>query len=124
MPDLLDRIRDDVEARLRQLRPAAEEYERLRHVRDELAGIAKAGRRQAGRAAFGSASQQRRPVPRGERTRQLLGMLGDSPELTPTKLALMLDTTRENVSVTLARLKKQGVISREGSAWVILRQPE
>jgi len=61
----------------------------------------------------------RQAVARGERVRQLLPLLRENPEATPSELARVLDTTRANISVTLSRLTKQGVVSREGKRWVV-----
>ena len=124
MLDLLDRMRADIDERLRELRPAVEEYETLERARELLAGSAGREPRQGRRMSTTSASRAQRPLPRGERTSQILNLLRENPEMTPRELAGRLDTTRQNISVTLGRLKKQGVLDRQGDAWVILREPQ
>ncbi len=123
MLDLLDRMRADIDERLRELRPAVEEYETLEQARELLAGSGREPRQGRGLSTT-SASGGQRPLPRGERTSQILNLLRENPEMTPREVAGRLDTTRQNISVTLGRLKKQGVLDRQGDAWVILREPE
>ena len=124
MPDLLDRVRDDIDERLHELRPVVDEYETLRRARELMAAAVKPERRRGPVGRPTSASRRQGPVRRGERTSQILALLRERPEITPRELAQQLDTTRQNISVTLGRLKKQGVISREGAAWVVPGQRE
>ncbi len=124
MPDLLDRVRDDIDERLHELRPVVAEYETLRRARELMAGAVKPERRPGRGGGSTSASIRQGSVRRGERTSQILALLRERPEITPRELAQQLDTTRQNISVTLGRLKKQRVISREGAAWVVPGEPE
>ena len=121
MPDdLLQRIRKELDERRKELRKVYEEHERLERalvaLSREVEPHSRGGRGTSGRAG-------RRPaVGRGERVKQLLPLLVEHPEATPTELARMLDTTRANVSVTLSRLAKQGVIGRERNRWRVYGQ--
>ncbi len=124
MPDLVDRVRDDIDERLHELRPVVDEYETLRRARELMAGAVEPERRPVRGGRSTSASRRQRPVARGERTSQILALLRERPEITPRELAQQLDTTRQNISVTLGHLKKQRVISREGAAWVVPGEPE
>lgn len=119
MPDLLDQIRVELDDRRRELLGAVEEYERLQAALAALEGSAPPTERGGTRS-----SRERQRVARGERVKQLLPLLRENPEATPSELARLLGTTRSNISVTLSRLSKQGVISREGTRWVVHRGAE
>ena len=118
MPDLLQRICSDLEKRRRELRPAVEEYERLERALAALGGEAAKAPQADGRRTRGR-PRGRRAVGRGERVKQLLPLLKQNPDITASELAARLGTTRSNVSVTLSRLGKQGVVGRDGKRWVV-----
>ncbi len=119
-PDLLERIHEELDERRRELAGAVEEYERLEAALAALETQVRSERQ----GSRGRARPRGRPrVARGERVKQLLPLLRENPEITPSELAQQLDTTRANMSVTLNRLSKQGVVSREGKRWVVHRDP-
>jgi hypothetical protein len=124
MPDLLEQIRKQLDERRGELRPAVEEYQTLERALELLGGPAKRdGRQTAGRRSSSKPRRQKQAA-RGERVKQLLPLLRENPEVTPGNLALLLDTTPQNVSVILSRLRRQGVISRDGKRWLVAAEPE
>jgi hypothetical protein len=140
MPDLVDRIRAEVEARIRELRPVAREFERLERAAAALArtgarsvpGLrARVGGRpstpRAGRAAARkggaapstakpaaarAAQARRRPAPRGQTRAKVLTALAAAPGSSSAALAKTADISPSVAAATISRLVKQGHVRR------------
>ncbi|HEX2310633.1 MAG TPA: winged helix-turn-helix transcriptional regulator [Vicinamibacterales bacterium] len=152
MPDLLDRIRTEVEARIRELRPVARELERLERAAAELArtGVRSvsglrsrvggrpstpgAGRATArkGKAAPSTASREagraaqprRRPAPRGQTREKVLEALAAAPGSTSAAVAKAAGISPSVAAATISRLVKQGRVRRfDEGGYVVVESP-
>lgn len=70
MPDLLDRIAVELEQRRDELRPVVEEYERLRHAAEALAGRTEPRAQPVNRNPSRSGLRRRAKAPQTVRKRQ------------------------------------------------------
>jgi hypothetical protein len=112
MADLLDTIRRDIDARLRELRPLAEEAAELEAVVVALdgAGDARATPRRS------RSVPRRRAAPSGRRRRvsrgQLIEYLRAHPGSTAGDVAGALGLKRTSVSTRLAQMAKSGELTK------------
>ena len=138
VPDLLDRIRKELEGRISELRPVAREFERLERA---AAAIARVGTRSVsglrpradrstgdqgaagkrGRRAAAAkpaqrttarprrgAASRRTPAPRGQTQKKVLDALSAAPGSSPATVAKASDVSNNVAAATLSRLVKQG----------------
>src|SRR4051812_39841105 len=120
MPDLLDRIHDEIRARLRASEAAAREYERLEAALAALSGDAVATASGAPTAKRGWVSQERRTTPRpARRTRRAqrganraaaLRAIGEHPGTGVAELIEATGIGRGVLYNVLGRLTEQGEI--------------
>jgi ribosomal protein S25 len=142
MPDLLDRIRNELNARIRELRPVVREFERLERAAEAMArsgarsvpglrsrvapaapGRAEA-KRGAGRAAQAAprktsparkgAASRRQATPRGQTQAKVLAALQAAPGSGPAAVAKASGVATSVAAATLSRLAKQGRVRRVG----------
>lgn len=140
MTDLVDRIRSEVEARIRELRPVARELERLERA---AAALARTGARsvpglrsrvgtrpsapRAGRTAtrkgkhapsrakpeaVRTAKPRRRPAPRGQTQKKVLEALIAAPGSSSAAVAKAAGISPSVAAATISRLVKQGRVRR------------
>jgi hypothetical protein len=136
MPDVVDRIRTELDARIRELRPMVRELERLEHA---AAALARAGARsvpglrsrvaaprakraaprkgQAGPSTAkpkpGRAAQTRRtPAPRGQTRAKVLEALAAAPGSSSGAVAKAAGVSPSVAAATISRLVKQGRVRR------------
>lgn len=117
MPDLLDRIRRELDDRVAALRPAVEESERLQRAVDALAGIdAPAASRPAqGRRAVRPRRSTTRAGARaapGQTQLRVIEQLRRNPGSSSTVVAQALGISTNAAAATISRLVKQGRVSR------------
>jgi Winged helix-turn-helix DNA-binding len=152
MPDLVDRIRSELEDRIRELRPVARELVRLERAAAALArtgarsvpglrsrvgarpstpGAERAAARK-GRAApstakpeAGRAAQpRRRPAPRGQTREKVLGALAAAPGSTSAAVAKAAGISPSVAAATISRLVKQGRVRRlDEGGYVMVESP-
>src|SRR4051812_18424536 len=123
MPDLLDRIHDEIRARLRASEAAAREYERLEAALAALAGDAVATASSAPTAKRGWVSQERRTTPRpARRTRRAqrganraaaLRAIGEHPGTGVAELIEATGIGRGVLYNVLGRLTEHGEIVKQ-----------
>jgi Winged helix-turn-helix DNA-binding len=140
MPDLVDRIRKQRDARIRELRPVVREFERLERAAAALAragassvpglrsrvGAAPAGP-SAGRAARRkggarpstakpearrAAPPRRRPAPRGQTRAKVLAALAAAPGSSAAAVAKASGISPSVAAATISRLVKQDRVRR------------
>lgn len=141
MPDLVDRIRTELDARIRELRPVVRELERLERA---AASLARAGARSvpglrsrvgappsAPRADRGTArttreagpstakpkarraaKPSRRPAPRGQTRAKVLEALTAAPGSSTAAVAEAAGISPSVAAATISRLVKQGRVRR------------
>ncbi len=123
MPDVLDRIRDEMNARVEELRPLVEEHARLSQAVTALDDVADrmpapaaslSPTRAPGRgAAKPTPAAARERAPRGANRLAVLQAAGDRPGATRAELARASGVQPNTLSALLARLVKSGELQTE-----------
>jgi hypothetical protein len=124
MPDFLDEKRREIQARLKELKPLVEEYERLEAAERALSGVggstprasAPAPRR---RRRSGGSSNGRRGRPRGSGTRatQALELVRAKPGITIPELAEAMGIKQNYLYRVMPTLADEGKVSKSGRGW-------
>ena len=111
MPDLLETIREQIEARLDELRPLAREASDLQSALDALNGVPAApaaGGRRRRRQARQSAVPRRSGSPRGDVRARVVDYVAANPGSTAGDVAKALGLNRNSVATRLTQLSKRG----------------
>lgn len=113
----VDTIRQEAEARLRELEPMLEEAARLRGVLAALDGPAPAdsGEDPGGPPAVSPAVRARRTAPSGANKQRILEAIAGSPGITPREIAVETGIDRPVVASTVNRLKRRGEVRPEAA---------
>jgi hypothetical protein len=111
MPDLVDTIRNEIDARLEELRPLAREASDLKRALDALDGVPAAPppdgrgrRRQSGQRA----SRRRSGSARGNIGALVIEYVAANPGSTAGEVAKALGLNRNSVATRLTQLGKRG----------------
>lgn len=134
--DLIDRIRNDIDSRLDELRPQIEEIPRLESV---LAALEAAGDGQSssgearptrgrgrprsrGAAAVTTSrtSRPRRRARRGQRREEFLQLVKGHPEITIAEAARQIGVSPPQISTLVRRLEDEGAIQRADGRFVLV----
>jgi sugar-specific transcriptional regulator TrmB len=119
MTDFLDEKRKEIENRLRELRPAVEEYNRLEQASRALAGVRgqSSTRRRGGRRP--AAGRRRRGRPRGSGTRsiQALELVKAKPGITIRELADSMGIKANYLYRVMPTLEQEGKVTRRDGGW-------
>jgi hypothetical protein len=111
MPDLLDTIRQDIDARLEDLRPLAREASDLQSALEALNGVtaAPAARDRRRRRQSGpSAAPRRSGSPRGDIQARVVDYVAANPGSTASDVAKALGLNRNSVATRLTQLSRPG----------------
>lgn len=132
MADFLDEKRNEIGARLKELKPLVEEYQRLEAAAAALDGVPTraaapaAPRRGASRAAAGTtrkrgaaAGAKRRGRPKGSGTRgnEALQLVKSNPGITIPELAQKMGIKQNYLYRVLPGLAQDGLVSKDGRGW-------
>lgn len=128
MADFLDEKRKEIDARLRELRPLIDEYERLEKAAAALAGVGSAnGRSTAARAtarparrrrSTGSGGRRRgRPKGSGKRAQQAQELVNAKPGITIPELAEQMGIQSNYLYRVMPTLQGEGKIRKKGKGW-------
>ncbi len=134
MVDFLDEKRKEIDARLQELRPLVDEYNRLEKAASALAGVGATGgngssaastsrrRRSAGRpraAASSSSGGARRGRPRGSGTRgkQALELVRAKPGITIAELAEAMNIKANYLYRVMPSLETEGQVVKRDGGW-------
>jgi hypothetical protein len=133
MSDFLEDKKREIGARLEELRPLVQEYERLEAAAAALAGVKPAGgggtargagaggrsapARRAGTRANGASAGRGRPKGSGTRSKQALKLVRDKPGITIPELAEAMDIKQNYLYRVLPELQKDGLVRKEGRGW-------
>jgi hypothetical protein len=124
--DFLDEKRKEIDARLKELRPLVEEYERLEKAASALAGVGasspgRGGRRSsvasAGRRPGSGGGGRGRPRGSGKRARQAQELVGAQPGITIPELADAMGIQANYLYRVMPALQAEGKIRKEGKGW-------
>jgi CRP-like cAMP-binding protein len=139
MPDFLEEKKREIDARLKELRPLVDEYQRLEAAAAALQGVggatnsrssAPATRRTRRRSASSASSSSsggtrtrtgtgRRGRPRGSGTRskQALELVRSRPGITIPEIAESIGIQQNYLYRVLPSLQKDGLVRKEGRGW-------
>ncbi len=134
MADFLDEKRSEIGARLKELKPLVEEYQRLEAAAAALDGVpttkatATAPRAAGSRATKAPAKRRsssssngsgRRGRPKGSGTRgaEALALVKDSPGITIPELAAKMGIKQNYLYRVLPGLAEDGLVAKDGRGW-------
>lgn len=136
MADFLDEKRNEIAARLKELKPLVDEYERLAAAAAALDGVptnggsarttgtAAAGRRprsQSGakrsRSNGGGTGRRGRPKGTGTRGAEALALVRSKPGITIPEIAEQMGIKQNYLYRVLPGLADDGLVKKEGRGW-------
>ncbi len=126
MADFLDEKRHEIGARLKELRPLVEEFERLEAAAAALDGMTPNGatptRRASARASAPSRrakSTGRRGRPKGSGTRgaEALALVRERPGITIPEIAEQMGIKQNYLYRVLPGLADDGLVRKDGRGW-------
>jgi sugar-specific transcriptional regulator TrmB len=117
--DFLAKTRQEIDARLRELKPAVDEYKQLQQASSALAGLdGRTGRRRAVKARRGSTGRRRgRPRGSGTRSIQALELVKANPGITISQLADHMGIKANYLYRVLPSLESEGKVKKDGRGW-------
>jgi Winged helix-turn-helix DNA-binding len=114
MPDLVDTIRNEIDARLEELRPFAREASDLQRALDALSELPVVltadGRGRRRRSNRRLAARARSP--RGDTRARVIEFIASNPGSTAGDVARALGLNRNSVATRLAQLAKSGELAK------------
>ena len=127
MVDFLDEKRTEIGARLKELKPLVDEYERLQAAAAALDGVphtnGDGARRPAARAAATGSRRAtangRRGRPKGSGTRgaEALALVRSSPGITIPEIAEQMGIKQNYLYRVLPGLAEDGLVRKDGRGW-------
>jgi hypothetical protein len=124
--DFLDEKRKEIAARLKELRPLVDEYQRLEAAERALSGVSDGKPAQAAAAAAPSrrrrrtaAAEGRRGRPRGTGTRaeQARKLVNEQPGITIPELAEKMGIKQNYLYRVMPQLADEGHVVKSGRGW-------
>jgi hypothetical protein len=114
MADFLDEKRREIDARMKELRPLVEEYNRLEKAAAALAGVGNGGTRTAR-----SPRRRGRGRPRGSGTRakQALELVRARPGITISELAEAMGIHANYLYRVMPTLESEGQVVKRDKGW-------
>jgi hypothetical protein len=124
MADFLDEKRKEIDARLRELRPMVDEYNRLEKAAAALSGVGGAGRattspRRRRSAGSGGGAGRRRGRPRGSgnRAKQALDLVRTRPGITIKEMASAMKIQPNYLYRVMPTLESEGQVVKRDKGW-------
>jgi hypothetical protein len=128
MADFLTEKRQEIDNRLKELRPLYEEYLKLEKAQEALAGMEQPRRRGPGRppgsttarrrASSGNGRRRRRRRAGGTRGEQALKVVRQNPGITVSELGDKLGIAQKNYLYrVMANLQEDGAVRKEGKGF-------
>src|SRR3954453_6194917 len=131
MADFLSEKRQEIDNRLKELRPLYEEYLKLEKAQEALAGMDQPRRRGPGRPPGRTSSTPSSPRPSsgngrrrrhrrsgGTRGEQALSVVRQNPGITVSELGDQLGVTQKNYLYrVMANLQEDGAVRKEGKGF-------
>lgn len=129
MADFLDEKRREIGARLKELRPLVEEYERLEAAAAALDGMQSSGGaavRRSARSSNGTGARRsggggggRRGRPKGSGTRgaEALALVRERPGITIPEIAEKMGIKQNYLYRVLPGLADDGLVVKQGRGW-------
>ncbi len=119
MTDFLDEKRKEIDARLRELRPLVDEYNRLEKAAAALAGVGSTGGRppRPGRTANGRRRGRGRPRGSGTRAKQALELVRARPGITISEMAEAMGIHANYLYRVMPTLESEGQVLKRDKGW-------
>jgi hypothetical protein len=120
MADFLDEKRKEIDARLRELRPLVDEFNRLEKAAAALAGVSPSGSSAAPRrrrSSNGGRPRRGRPRGSGNRAKQALELVRARPGITITELADAMGIKANYLYRVMPTLQKEGQVKKRDKGW-------
>ena len=130
MTDFLQEKKNEINARLKELKPLVEEYQRLEAAAAALSGVEAPGRAAAApsrsrspRKASGSGGgngRRGRPKGSGTRAKEALELVRSRPGVTIPEIAEAMGIKQNYLYRVMPELQKDGLVRKEGRGWTAL----
>jgi hypothetical protein len=119
MADFLDEKRKEIDARLRELRPLVDEFNRLEKAAAALAGVGGTQAATRRRRSNGGTATRKRGRPRGSsnRAKQALELVRARPGITITELADAMGIKANYLYRVMPTLQKDGQVKKRNKGW-------
>jgi hypothetical protein len=127
MADFLDEKRKEIQARLKELKPLVDEYNKLVAADQALGGLGNvtpaaaaaptAPRRRGPGRPPGSGAKRGRPKGGGTRSAQALQLVGDRPGITIPELAEAMGIQQNYLYRVMPGLAEEGKVTKSGRGW-------
>jgi hypothetical protein len=126
MADFLTEKRQEIDNRLKELRPLHEEYLKLEKAQEALSGVTQPRRRGPGRppgsgggsGSGASGTRRRRRRSGGTRSDQALNVVRQNPGITVSELGDQLGIAQKNYLYrVMANLQEDGAVRKEGKGF-------
>ena len=115
MADFLDEKRREIDARMKELRPLVEEYNRLEKAAAALAGVGGNGRARQARAT--RRRGRGRPRGSGTRAKQALELVRAHPGITIRELADAMGIHANYLYRVMPTLESEGQVVKRDRGW-------
>ncbi len=126
MADFLEEKKREISARMKELKPAVDEYRRLEAAHRALEGVSdngggsRSGRstaRRAASSASGSGQRRGRPKGSGARADQARKLVKENPGITIPEMAQKMGIQQNYLYRVLPGLEQEGQVRKEGRGW-------
>ena len=121
MADFLEEKRKEIDARLRELRPLVDEYNRLQKAASAPSGVGDAGRTVAAprrrSSGAGGASRRGRPRGSGNRAKQALELVRTRPGITIAEMASAMKIQPNYLYRVMPTLESEGQVVKRDKGW-------
>ncbi len=124
MTDFLDEKKREIHARLKELRPLVDEFQRLEAAAAALDGVGAPqsdgpakGARRAKRPSSTGGGGRGRPKGSGTRSKQALAAVKGQPGITIPELAQVMGIAQNYLYRVMPELQKDGLVRKEGRGW-------
>jgi hypothetical protein len=128
MADFLDEKRKEIQARLKELKPLVEEYNKLLAADQALGGLSDgagtpvatataAAPARRGRRGPGTGARRGRPKGGGTRSAEALQLVTDRPGITIPELAEAMGIQQNYLYRVMPGLAEEGKVTKSGRGW-------
>jgi hypothetical protein len=124
MADFLDEKRKEIDARMRELRPLVDEYNRLERASSALAGVggtqratATTTRRRRRTSTGGGGARRGRPRGSGNRAKQALELVRAQPGITIGEMAAAMKIQPNYLYRVMPTLQSEGQVVKRDKGW-------
>jgi hypothetical protein len=122
MADFLDEKRREIDARLRELRPLVDEFNRLEKAASALAGVGGTSRATTStnrrrRTTSGGGSRRGRPRGSGNRAKQALELVRTRPGISISEMAASMKIKPNYLYRVMPTLESEGQVVKRDKGW-------